>query len=716
MRIPIVLLGLTSFVLAQINNFPWPISPMNEQHRISATFDECRGDRDHFHNGTDMPLAQGGEVLSIMPGQVLSFDSYGGNAYIRVEDFAYVHVDPDPGLHVGDYVAQGQVIGWTNNQNHIHMNYGGGASGHPTGNPLLPNKIQPFSDPYHPRSPNVWFVQDGTHDRFPTNNLNGRVDIVAHASDTTDTESSIDMNNGVYTIGWAMYSADTSTVLAGPSFWFEADELYSNSYIENVYAPGSSTSTYYYIVTNRVFSNGYLNCDLYTPGPYVVSVMSSDTRDNWDTTYVPITIREEDVLPPEAPVLQYVGPDDVGNLLIMWEPSESADLLGYQLDFSFNGQTWDSNHGPDQLTADMTSFTVENYPENSFISFRMKALDTAPFPNSSEFTDTYGVLLSSDDPQVLIVDGFDRTTGSWAAAQHDFARYYAQAIYDSEIPNAIATVTNEWVGMVGSLEGFDAVIWFVGDDSRTDETFSSVEQAIIEDYLNAGGKFFASGSEIGYDLSAGDGDDVAFLNEVLHIDYAGDDSQSYTVNGFGSWFEGLSFTYGVDPYEEDWPDYYTTSNGGIVGLRYSNNDIAGVYYASGEEKTLTLGFTFETISSASARANLMSRSLAFFYNLTSAEDAFSMDFQLGAPYPNPFNGQVSIPVRIEEAGIYRLGVYDILGRIVRAERATYLGAGWQDLSWNALDDEGQSVASGQYLMVVQDPAGQRIGRRLTVLK
>jgi len=52
-------------LFAQINNFPWPMAPMSSQHRISATFDECREERDHFHNGTDIPLAPGENVLNI---------------------------------------------------------------------------------------------------------------------------------------------------------------------------------------------------------------------------------------------------------------------------------------------------------------------------------------------------------------------------------------------------------------------------------------------------------------------------------------------------------------------------------------------------------------------------------------------------------------------------------------------------------------------------
>lgn len=709
-----ILLSLFFFqiAIAQIENFPWPLAPMNVQHRVSATFDECRGDRDHFHNGTDFPLGEDGEVLSIMAGQVLSFDPYGGNAYIRIEDFAYVHVDPDPSLHVGDYVTAGQVIGWTNNQNHIHMNYGGGASGHPTRNPLLPNKITPFEDPYHPRSPIIWFVQDGTHDAFPTNNLSGRVDIVAQAADTTDMESTIDMNNGVYTIGWALYSADTSTVLAGPSFWFEADELYSNSYIDNVYAPGSSTSIYRYIVTNRVFSNGYLNCDVYTPGPYVVSVMSSDTRDNWDTTYVPITIREDDILPPDAPVLQYVGADDAGNLLIMWEPAEAHDLGGYILEFSFNGNTWSSNHGPDVLTAETTSFVVENFPQNSQISFRMKAVDTAPFPNESPLTDSYSLRLNSEAPAYLIVDGFDRTSGSWSAEQHDFATYYARAITDTEYESGITTVTNEWVTSVGTLEGFDAVFWFVGDDSRSDETFSSAEQEVIAEYLDAGGRLFVSGSEIGYDLSAGDDNDVAFMQERLLIDYEGDDSQSYTVNGEGFYFGDVSMGYGSFPYEEDWPDHYSAMNGGQVGLRYSNNTIAGVY----SSVTMVLGYTFETINTDEERAALMTAVLELFRSIVSVGGELPEDFMLGMPYPNPFNAQVMLPMVLHEAGLYDFSVYDIRGRQVYQSPYEFYPGGKQTMKWLGMDMHGNPVASGQYIISLRNSAGEQISRAITVLK
>lgn len=689
----LLLLPLT--LMAQIGNFPWPLAPMNQQHRISATFDECREDRDHFHNGTDIPLAPGENVLSIMTGTV----SGKGSDWIRVGDFAYVHVIPLATLQIGNSVSQGDVVGHTDSYAHIHLNYGGGASGHPLGNPLLPGKLTPFVDPYHPRSPIIQFVRDGTMTAFPTNTLSGRIDIIAQAADTTDLQSTIDMNNGVYTIGWALYTADTSEVLRGPHFWFEADEYYASTYINNVYAPGSSTSIYKYIVTNPITSNGYIDCSLLEPGPYVISVMSSDTRDNWDTTYVPVIMSDVDLLPPGRPDLSYVGPDEDGNLILEWIPPSDADLGGYILQFSFNGTTWSSNHGPDILTADMTSFTVEGFPQNSYVQFRLKAVDTAPIPNQSEFSDTYSVRVNGDQPQVLIVDGFDRTDGSWSASQHDFATYYSDALADMAMPVAFSTASNEWVSASGGLDDYYAVIWFVGDDSRTAETFSNAEQNQINAYLDAGGYFFASGAEIGYDLSAGSPSDIAFLNETLHLDYAGDDGGNNHVNGTAPTFTGISFDYGDSPYEEDWPDHFSISNGGQVALQYGNGLNAGISFRDNNSGTFVMGLAFETIDTEDNRAALMERVFQYFAGSSGIEqNQIPLEMSITRTYPNPFNASLGIEYIVGEKAPTTLRVYDLQGRTVMEREMGYQDPGRYTWHWKAEHKNGASLSSGAYFI------------------
>ncbi len=687
----LVPLGLFS----QINNFPWPLADMNTQHRISATFDECREDRDHFHNGTDIPLAPGQNVLNIQAGQITGI----GSDWIRVEDFAYVHVIPLAGLNVGNTLSQGAVVGHTDSYAHIHLNYGGGASGHPTGNPLRPGKLTPFNDPYHPRSPIIQFVRDGTNAAFPGNTLSGRVDIIAQAADTTDLQSTIDMNNGVYKIGWALHSADTSEVLRGPFFWFTANELYSNSYINNVYAPGSSTSIYRYIVTNRISSNSFLDCDAYEPGPYVISVMSADTRDNWDTTYVRISMSDVDLLPPGRPDISFIGANENGHLRIEWEGPSDPDLGGYILEFSFNGTTWNSNHGPDVLTADMTDFVVEGFPENSYIQFRLKAVDTAPIPNQSDYSDTYGVRLNSAADAILIVDGFDRTDGSWTGNQHDFATYYSQAVVDSDAPASITTVSNEWAANANNLNDFKVIIWFVGDDSRTDETFSESEQNAISDYLDNGGYLFASGAEIAYDLSAGSPSDIAFMNQTLHLGYAGDNGNSTTVTGVGDVFSGISFTYGSEPYEEDWPDHFHSASGGEVTLQYGSGLNAAIGYRDDGSGTLVLGLAFETIDTESARSELMGRILQYFGGISDISvNQIPLTFSVSRVYPNPFNQSVNIEYQVSETALTLIKVYDIQGREVISQMIEAQAPGVYNWNWTASDHRGRSVPSGAYFI------------------
>lgn len=713
MPLKTLLILLPLSLMAQINNFPWPMAPMDQQHRISATFDECREDRDHFHNGTDMPLAPGENALSIMAGTVTGI----GSDWIRVEDFAYVHVIPLAGLQVGNTVAQGAVVGHTDSYAHIHLNYGGGASGHPTGNPLLPGKLTPFVDPYHPRSPIIQFVRDGSSAAFPGVTLSGHVDIIAQAADTTDLWSSIDMNNGIYTIGWALHSSDTSEVLRGPHFWFEADELYSNSNINRVYAPGSSTSIYRYIVTNRITANDYLDCTIYEPGPYVISVMSSDTRDNWDTTYVRVQLSDVDLLPPGQPNFTYVGPNADGQLYLEWEGPNDPDLGGYILEFSFNGTTWSSNHGPDILTSNLTSFTVEEFPENSYIQFRLLAVDTAPIPNRSGYSDTYGARLSAAQPTILIVDGFDRTNGSWTSIQHDFATYYSEAIVNSGSDAAIASASNEWVTEAQSLEDYSSVFWFLGDDSRTSETFSSSEQNVISEYLGGGGYLFASGAEIGYDLSVGSPSDIAFLNETLHITYLGDDGNHPSVNGVGPHFSDISFNYGTSPYEEDWPDHFGVSSNGEIALQYGNGLNAAVSFLDNSSGTFVMGLAFETIDTETQRAELVGRVLQYFDGTSDLRDTqVPQQMSISRIYPNPFNASVNIEYHLNQHSGARILIYDISGsQVVDAKLGSDIPGSYH-WTWNAKNNNGISLPSGAYFVQLLRGEAHSKTQKIVLLK
>jgi len=46
-------------------------------------------------------------------------------------------------------------------------------------------------------------------------------------------------------------------------------------------------------------------------------------------------------------------------------------------------------------------------------------------------------------------------------------------------------------------------------------------------------------------------------------------------------------------------------------------------------------------------------------------------FKIGSPYPNPFNGKVSIPIRLGDKSLVNFNVYDLNGSIVYNSNLNY---------------------------------------------
>jgi len=83
-------------------------------------------------------------------------------------------------------------------------------------------------------------------------------------------------------------------------------------------------------------------------------------------------------------------------------------------------------------------------------------------------------------------------------------------------------------------------------------------------------------------------------------------------------------------------------------------------------------------------------------------------FSLYPAYPNPFNGETIIVFSLNAPGPIALVVYNVLGRPVRRLQLGWTAAGVHRLSWHGCNDNGETVATGVYL--IQLIAGKR--RRL----
>ncbi len=394
-----------------------------------------------------------------------------------------------------------------------------------------------------------------------------------------------------------------------------------------------------------------------------------------------------------------------GKTGLRWAMGGTENTDEIRIYTSADGHTWTLLTSlPDDFRA--YSLTL---PDGELRYFKLVSVSSETGHPESKPSDTYGTYRNGNKPQVLIVDGFDRTTGSygkWPHIYHPFAATVGNALYTYGIP--FSTVDNDALlrGEV-SLEHYPAVFWILGDESTHDGTFDIHEQELVANYLKNGGKLFVSGSEIGWDLvEKGTSYDKDFYAHYLKANYLADNGYSYRAEGEnGTPFQNLTLhfdngTHGT--YKVGYPDVITAKGGSSLGFRYANGYGAGIYFkgtfpgGNATGSLVYLGFPFHTIYPDSERFALMGRVLEFFELIPSTQLATGStptvnNFELMGNYPNPFNGQSRIRFRIPAAGQVELCIFNPLGQQVAQQKATYSSPGVKEMKVNS-----EELASGVY--------------------
>ena len=359
--------------------------------------------------------------------------------------------------------------------------------------------------------------------------------------------------------------------------------------------------------------------------------------------------------------------------------------------------------------------TFSNLSPDSTYYFKLSAVNGN---GESNITEVLGVRPTTENVPILIVNGFDRITGT--VNTFDFIKRFAPAVVNAGF--SFDACANEAVqdGFISLLD-YDAVLWISGEEGTANESFGNAEQLLIAEYLENGGKLFVSGSEIGFDLvERGNGGDKIFYQKFLKAEYIRDKVNSHAISGTAAGIfaaiSGATFDDGSHgTYNVDFPDGIKPLGGSVQNMTYDGFDAntfggAGIQYAGTfgnggiAGKLIYLGIPFETLYPASTRDAVMSAILTFFdLNITGIEPddtEFSTpdNFTLEQNYPNPFNPSTVIPYAIpsNKTVVVKLEIFNLLGQKVRTLIRQTQTSGAYSATWNGRDDSGNPVASGVY--------------------
>jgi hypothetical protein len=336
---------------------------------------------------------------------------------------------------------------------------------------------------------------------------------------------------------------------------------------------------------------------------------------------------------PSAPISATATTDADGNITVAWAPGligvPGGTPTSYRVYVSRDGHGYVGYAEVAGGGAGSHTFDAADLGDET-LYFKVVAVNSG---GESRRSAVVAARPQSEGAQkILVVDGFDRLDraqneryvfplGSDGLTDRvrdsynnsrDYVIQYAEALATAN--SSIDTAANEAIisGVV-DLTDYDVVLWISGEESTADDTFNTVEQTLITNYLNQGGKLLASGSEIAWDLR-NEGD---FLNDQLRALYSSDDAGSYNVNApTGSIFEGMSFSFdnGSQFYDVEFPDVIGPTGGATTALTYSTGTTAAIQFDGGDNgpRVVYLAFPFETITNEQLRNEAMARILDFF--------------------------------------------------------------------------------------------------------
>ena len=433
---------------------------------------------------------------------------------------------------------------------------------------------------------------------------------------------------------------------------------------------------------------------------------------------------------PSTPI--NISATNMGMGIVAIDFTGSQSATSFQIQRIFHNSTQTKDLGT--FTASPSPILLQSLSPDEPYYIKVRAINDY---GNSDYTEVLGVVSSSSMPKVLIVNGFDRVTGT--NNTFDFIRQHGDAIHQSsylfDSANNEAIISGKII-----LTDYSIVDWILGEEGTATSTFSEKEQSILKVFLKNGGRLFVSGSEIGYDLSEkGNLPDQLFYDKFLKAEYLTDAAAgkqgTYDATGVsGTFMDDISFSFdngSNGTYDVDWPDGIKPVSNAETILKFDNVDYessggAGVAFLGGFDGSpisgglVYLSVGFETIYPDEKRQEIMARILEFLdgpiATVGNEINTTPKKLNISSLYPNPFNKSISIEFQVfDHSTAAFLTITNIMGREIVKLSIQPLAAKIQKFNWNGLFSNGLQAPSGIYIAKLSQ-GDQLVTKKFTLLK
>lgn len=275
----------------------------------------------------------------------------------------------------------------------------------------------------------------------------------------------------------------------------------------------------------------------------------------------------------------------------------------------------------------------------------------------------------------------------------------------------------------GRIDSLFAIDYDEGFSERIEVRFTEITSDSLEFEVT----YIDDGVVEGIDTNYAVERDGNYIEYYVYPDW----TDRYTYYNFSMSEIGLLITddlflveqYNDEFYQNDgWIPY---SRSYFVEQEGMNVSLVSEYYSSGEwfnDETIDIGYDSE--GRINELINYYDDAGSIFYNErfrimyeqeTSTDDletSIPVQLTLHQNYPNPFNPSTQISFTLNNSGLTRLAVFDMLGREVAELTNSQMASGSYQLQFDA-----SGLSSGLYYYILEQPEfGSRISRSMTLIK